>query len=30
MSQVAKIAYQGWPNCYRLSNDLVELIILPG
>jgi hypothetical protein len=27
MNRVAKIAYQGWPNCYRLWNDLVELII---
>jgi hypothetical protein len=23
---VAKIAYKGWPNCYRLSNELVDLI----
>jgi len=22
-----KIAYQGWPNCYRLSNGAVELIV---
>lgn len=27
MTQVAKIAYQGWPNCCRVSNELVELII---
>lgn len=27
MSQVARIAYQGWPNCYRLWNDSVELIV---
>jgi hypothetical protein len=27
MSQVAKIAYQGWPNCCRLWNDAVELIV---
>jgi hypothetical protein len=27
MTQVVKIAYQGWTNCYRLSNELVELII---
>jgi hypothetical protein len=24
---VAKITYKGWPNCYRLSNDLVDLIV---
>ncbi|MBC8165268.1 MAG: hypothetical protein H7Y20_05265 [Bryobacteraceae bacterium] len=23
---VEKIAYKGWPNCYRISNDEVELI----
>ncbi len=28
MTQVAKVAYQGWPNCFRLSNELVELIII--
>lgn len=22
-----KINYRGWPNCYRLSNDLVDLIV---
>lgn len=22
-----KVEYKGWPNCYRLSNDLVELIV---
>jgi hypothetical protein len=22
-----KIAYQGWPNCYRLTNPIVELIV---
>lgn len=22
-----KISYEGWPNCYRLANDLVELIV---
>jgi hypothetical protein len=27
MSQVARIAYQGWPRCYRLWNDAVELIV---
>ena len=27
MNRVGKIAYQGWPSCYRLSNDLVEVII---
>ena len=24
---VEKINYHGWPNCYRLSNDLVDLIV---
>jgi hypothetical protein len=24
---VAKVAYKGWPNCYRVSNDTVELIV---
>lgn len=24
--RVEKVAYGGWPDCYRLSNDLVELI----
>jgi hypothetical protein len=27
MSRVAKIAYRGWSNCYRLWNDSVELIV---
>ena len=27
MTRFAKVAYQGWPNCYRLSNELVEVII---
>jgi hypothetical protein len=27
MSQGARIAYQGWPNCYRLWNDSVELVV---
>lgn len=27
MSQVARIACQGWPNCYRLWNDSVELVV---
>lgn len=27
MVSVEKISYQGWPNCYRLSNDQVDLII---
>jgi len=27
MNRVGKIAYQGWPNRYRVSNELVELII---
>jgi hypothetical protein len=22
-----KVKYKGWPNCYRLSNDLVDLIV---
>lgn len=25
--QVEKIEWGGWPNCYRLSNDVVELIV---
>ncbi len=24
--QIEKIEYQGWPNCYRLTNGLVELV----
>jgi len=24
---MGKINYRGWPNCYRLSNDLVDLIV---
>jgi hypothetical protein len=27
MIQVAKIAYQGWPNCYRLWNHSIELVV---
>jgi hypothetical protein len=27
MSQVATIAHRGWPNCYRLWNDSVELVV---
>ena len=27
MVQVEKIAYQGWPNCLKISNDLIELIV---
>jgi hypothetical protein len=27
MSQVATMAYRGWPNCYRLWNDSVELVV---
>ncbi len=27
MSPVSKIAYRGWPNCYRLWNDSVEAIV---
>jgi len=25
--QIEKIEYQGWPNCYRLSNGEVELVV---
>src|SRR5438067_8989288 len=25
--KIEKVAYQGWPNCYRVSNGEVELII---
>ncbi len=25
--QLKKVAYQGWPNCYQLSNGLVDLIV---
>ena len=25
--KVEKVAYQGWPNCYRISNGTVELIV---
>lgn len=24
---IEKIAYKGWPNCYRISNDLVDLVV---
>jgi hypothetical protein len=24
---IEKISYQGWPNCYRISNGVVELVI---
>jgi hypothetical protein len=24
---VEKVEYKGWPNCYRLSNDLVDLVV---
>jgi hypothetical protein len=27
MTHVTRIEYRGWPNCYRLSNDLVELVV---
>ncbi len=27
MKTLEKVAYQGWDNCYKLSNDKVELII---
>ncbi len=26
---VEKIAYRGWQNCYRLSNDSVEVVVVP-
>jgi hypothetical protein len=25
--EIEKIAYKGWPNCYRLSNNLVDLVV---
>jgi hypothetical protein len=28
MVKVEKVAYKGWPNCQKISNDLVELIVL--
>ncbi len=28
MVKVEKVAYRGWPNCQKISNDLVELIVL--
>jgi hypothetical protein len=27
MNRAAKVAYQGWSNCYRLSDELVEVIL---
>lgn len=27
MIEIVKVEYHGWPNCYRLSNNLVELVI---
>jgi hypothetical protein len=24
---IEKIEYKGWPNCYRLSNDIVDLVV---
>jgi hypothetical protein len=27
MQRVARVPYQGWPNCYRLRNDSVELVV---
>ena len=24
---IEKIEYKGWPNCYRISNDLVDLVV---
>src|SRR5579884_1766735 len=26
--KIEKVAYRGWPNCYRISNGEVELIVL--
>ena len=26
--KIEKIEYKGWPNCYRLSNDLVDLVVI--
>jgi hypothetical protein len=26
-AKTEKVAYQGWPNCYRLSNDTVDLVV---
>jgi len=25
--KIERIAYKGWPNCFRLSNDLVDLVV---
>ncbi len=27
MNQLEKVSYRGWPNCYRLTNGRIELII---
>jgi hypothetical protein len=27
MVQLKKTAFAGWPNCFRLSNDSVELVV---
>lgn len=27
MTKVEKVSFKGWKNCYRISNDIVELII---
>ena len=27
MSAAEKVAFGGWPNCYRLSNGQIELIV---
>jgi hypothetical protein len=29
LAQVEKISYRGWSNCYRIHNDLTEVIIHP-
>jgi hypothetical protein len=27
MMNIEKIEYKGWPNCYRLSNEMVDLVV---
>lgn len=27
MVHVEKVAYGGWPNCYKMSNDIVDLVV---
>lgn len=27
MVEIVKVDYHGWPNCYRLSNNVVELVV---